>query len=103
MFCGKCGAPLDGGRFCPNCGAAIANSASDDYVIKKTSQSAKGGKKKIVPLIAIILVVVIISFLVANMASSNEPCMYCGDSPTKKYEKVMEQMYMYAKIAATSA
>ena len=31
-FCGKCGASLDGGKFCPNCGAPVELENNKDVV-----------------------------------------------------------------------
>ena len=31
-FCGKCGAPLEEGKFCPNCGAPVGSENSETAV-----------------------------------------------------------------------
>ena len=45
-FCGKCGAPLDGGKFCPNCGAKTESTplVTDDAAAINSPKKT-GGKR----------------------------------------------------------
>lgn len=86
-FCGKCGAPLGEGKFCGNCGAP-----REDIVytseMEKTERNMPQGNKKILVGIgivgAILLVIIGVRFLFRPVV--NEPCDWCGESPSVAYE-----------------
>lgn len=78
-YCGNCGAALEGGRFCPQCGAPV----------EPQSAAPKGGKKS--PFMKIIVAVVVLAaavFLVTRFLPKtvNEPCDWCGHKPSVAYQ-----------------
>ncbi|MEM0529233.1 MAG: zinc ribbon domain-containing protein [Candidatus Pararuminococcus gallinarum] len=79
-FCGKCGAPLDGGKFCPNCGAKtestplVAGGAAAINSPKKT-----GGKRRMAIIAAVIAAIAIAVILGAFLL------------PGRSYESTVEK------------
>lgn len=78
-FCGKCGAPVNGGKFCPQCGAPI-NLEENKTTITK---SGTIGKK-----VACAVGAIVIAILIATRCSHtvDEPCDWCGNKPSIEYE-----------------
>lgn len=93
-FCGKCGAPLDDGKFCPQCGApredlpaaAAGSRASGPVFTPSGAAASAASRKKLIPLIGVALVVVIAVFLIFGNKTVNEPCDWCGNSPSVVYQ-----------------
>ena len=84
-FCGKCGAPVDEGKFCPNCGAPVESEKSEATITAASRPPGKAGLWKKVVLGVAVLVVAI--FAVTRFTSmSNEPCVWCGNSPSVAYK-----------------
>lgn len=83
-FCGKCGTPLGEGKFCPKCGA-VNESVVNESVVSTSDQTKKGGfAKKATAGVAVIAVLI---FIITRFTSTvNEPCDWCGDSPSVAYE-----------------
>ena len=79
-FCGKCGAPLDGGKFCPNCGAKtestplVTGGAAAINSPKKT-----GGKRRMAIIAAVIAAIAIAVILGAFLL------------PGRSYESTVEK------------
>lgn len=82
-FCGKCGTPMGEEKFCPNCGAVNGSYTARDNVVSK-SPKLPGGKKKIIT--GGILLVAAIVIVWRLLAISNEPCDWCGSSPSVAYK-----------------
>lgn len=87
-FCGKCGAPLDGGKFCPNCGAANEAENDQSTSVNRPKKSHKSGSKKkiAVGVIGVIVVAIAVLAITQFTATVDEPCDWCGDSPSIAYE-----------------
>lgn len=84
-FCGKCGKPLDGGKFCPHCGEAVEQIQSEVTPNNHLNKTAKISlKKKLI----IAGVIVCAAFAIIKLTSKtvNEPCDWCGNSPSVAYE-----------------
>ena len=92
-FCGKCGAPLDEGKFCPNCGAPVEPEKSEAAVTTVSRPPRKAGLwEKIVLGVAVLAVAI---FVVTRFTSmSDEPCDWCGNSPSVAY-KMSDDSYSY--------
>lgn len=84
-FCGKCGAQLDGGKFCPNCGAPVESEQNE-----KTAAVSRPAKKIGLWKLAVLGVVVIAAliFIITRFtgATVDEPCDWCGNRPSVAYE-----------------
>lgn len=92
-FCGKCGAPLDGGKFCPNCGAPVESEQSQTTVATASQTSKKMGLwKKLVVGVAVIAVAVFV--ITRFTATVDEPCDWCGSKPSVAY-KMSDGSYSY--------
>lgn len=92
-FCGKCGTPLGGGNFCPNCGAPAASDPNRMAVTAVSHPTKKSGLwKKVVLGVAVIAVA---AFIITRFVSTvDEPCDWCGHSPSVAY-KVSDGSYSY--------
>lgn len=91
-FCGKCGAPLNGGKFCPNCGAPAVSEGNPP-----TAVAAVKTRKTNLWLIIAATVIVIIGavFMLSRCAAVvDEPCDWCGSSPSVAY-KMSDGSYSY--------
>lgn len=102
MFCGNCGAPLkEGAKFCSRCGAPVKEETLPEVipakpVVKEPPVRFKSTKR---PPVAVwlggILVVCALAFGVSQlMRISNEPCDWCGNTPTLSY-KLQEGGYAH--------
>lgn len=81
-FCGNCGAQLeDNMKFCGNCGVTCPPSVQNTPVIK---ERAFGRYKKVVALL--ILAVISVIGIYSILSFSNNPCDWCGDSPSKVFK-----------------
>lgn len=81
-FCGHCGAHLDNGKFCPQCGAPVDSEIGTNEVKGENTPITKSATKLLVGIVAIAL----IAFGVYTLATtSNEPCDWCHRTPTKGY------------------
>lgn len=88
-FCGKCGTQLNGEKFCPKCGAL--NESMVNSTQGKRSFANQIWKKAIV----VLVVIAIGAFIIPRfMATVNEPCDWCGDSPSVAY-KLSDGSYAY--------
>lgn len=82
-FCGKCGTSIpDSVAFCPECGEKSVAVEANTYV--KCSSKLSGKAKKIIIAVALVIVVVIGMFSFSSAV--NEPCDWCGHSPSVKYK-----------------
>ena len=83
-FCGKCGAQLDGGKFCPSCGAPVESEHSE------TTIAATGSARKSnmwIKVVVVVAAVIILVFAISRFTSLvDEPCDWCGNSPSVAYE-----------------
>lgn len=81
-FCGRCGTPLDGGKFCPNCGAPVKpeqNKTSGGVHPPKTKPFRK--------LIFGVAIVLILVFIITRFTSVVDvPCDWCGNRPSVAYK-----------------
>lgn len=92
-FCGKCGTPLDGGNFCPNCGAPVEAEQSETAVTTASHLSKKSGLwKKVVLGVAVVAIALFI--ITRFTATVDEPCDWCGNSPSVAY-KLSDGSYSY--------
>lgn len=94
-YCGKCGAPLDGEKFCPNCGASVElKSVRRRALVSASARRPKRTRpwKKL----AIAALIVVIAFLIVTRFSStvDKPCDWCGDRPSVAY-KLNDGSYSY--------
>lgn len=86
-YCGSCGGKLDGGKFCPHCGAPVSPDSSGKgkinsaYIQKNTSNS-----KKVIVIVCIAVIAVAAAFFFFRNPLVNESCDWCGDSPSVAYE-----------------
>lgn len=92
-FCGKCGASLDGGKFCPNCGAPVELEDNKDAVVTASHPFKKAGVwKKVILGVAVIAIAV---FVITRFTSTvDEPCDWCGNKPSVAY-KTSDDSYSY--------
>lgn len=92
-FCGKCGASLDEGKFCPNCGAPVEPKNNEAAFTTASRPSRKAELwKKVVLGVAVFAVVI---FAVTRFTSMpDEPCDWCGNSPPVAY-KMSDDTYSY--------
>lgn len=92
-FCGKCGAMLDEGKFCPNCGAPVESNQSRTAVTAGSHPAQKAGlwKKVAVVVVAVVIVVFAISRFTSTV---DEPCDWCGNRPSVAY-KMSDNSYSY--------
>lgn len=91
-YCGKCGALLDGGKFCPNCGESVELEHSQDAAAGTCPSKKTESRKKSALCIAAVLAVI---FIITRFTSTvDEPCDWCGDSPSVAY-KVSDGSYSY--------
>ena len=91
-FCKKCGAHLDDGRFCPNCGTPT-EAAQKNPVDNNIPKSYKMGVWKKV--IAGIAVFVFVIFIITRFTTTvDEPCDWCHNSPSVAY-KMSDGSYSY--------
>ena len=92
-FCGKCGASLDGGKFCPNCGAPVELENNKDVVTAVSHPLKKSGVWKKVILGAALIAIVV--FVITRFTSTvDEPCDWCGNKPSVAY-KTSDGSYSY--------
>ena len=79
-FCGKCGAPLDGGKFCPNCGAKTESTplVTDDAAAINSPKKT-GGKRRMAIIAAVIAAIAIAVILGAFLR------------PGRSYESTVEK------------
>lgn len=84
-FCGKCGAKLDGEKFCPNCGAPVSSmqNMSGANIALKPLKKTGVWKKAAIAIVAVVIVFFIISRFTSTV---DEPCDWCGNSPSVAYE-----------------
>lgn len=91
-FCGKCGAPLDGGKFCPNCGTPVELEQNQATTAVSHPSKKSGLWKKVVLGVAVVAVAI---FIITRFTSTvDEPCDWCGDRPSTAY-KVSDGSYSY--------
>ena len=92
-FCGKCGAPLDEGKFCPNCGAPVELEQNQTTVTAFSHKSKKLGRwKKVV--LGVVVVAVALFIITRFTATVDEPCDWCGSRPSVAY-KMSDGSYSY--------
>ena len=82
-FCGNCGKMLDDDvKVCGYCGTpAITPNVNP---MNNTTKQSSGKLKKIV--VSMIAVVAIVVGIISFSSVSNEPCDWCGDSPSKAFK-----------------
>lgn len=83
VLCGKCGAPINGGKFCSKCGTPIKESSEVSRVELTLNKKNKYAKKLFVG-IAIAIIVVIAIFIVPHTV--NEPCDWCNHRPSMEFK-----------------
>lgn len=92
-FCGKCGTPLDGGNFCPNCGAPVRFDQSRTTVNATSKLPNKAGRRK-KAIIGISIVMVVFFVVTRFTAMVDEPCDWCRSRPSAAY-KMSDGSYSY--------
>lgn len=92
-FCGKCGASLDGGKFCPNCGVPVESVQGETVVTAVSSSSPKSGLwKKVILGVAVVAVAI---FIITRFTTTvDEPCDWCRNKPSVAY-KMSDGSYSY--------
>jgi len=92
-FCGKCGTPLDGGEFCPNCGASVESEQSQTTVATafQASKNPRLWKKVVVGVAVVAIAIFVITRFTATV---DEPCDWCGSKPSIAY-KMSDGSYSY--------
>lgn len=82
-FCGNCGAPLNGEKYCPQCGAPAETSIGTGEERNSRPVEKKSAARVIVAIATIALIV----FGIYTIATtSDEPCDWCHGTPTKVYK-----------------
>lgn len=91
MFCGKCGTPLkENTKFCPRCGAPVqmeipseqGNKLQQNYYIAPKISKRRSPILWLCGIIAICIIAYGANYL---SRFSNEPCDWCGSTPTLSY------------------
>lgn len=92
-FCGKCGASLDGGKFCPSCGTPVELEQSQTIAVTERQTLKRMGLwKKVVVGVAVIAVAI---FVITRFNTTvDEPCDWCGKKPSVAY-KMKDGSYSY--------
>lgn len=92
-ICGKCGAQLDGGTFCPNCGSSVDSEQSHTTVATDLQTFKKPGVwKKVV--VGVVVVAAAIFIITRFTATVDKPCDWCGSKPSVAY-KMSDGSYSY--------
>lgn len=102
MFCGNCGAPLkEGAKFCSKCGAPVKAETLPEVVpaapvVAQPQVPARRAKRLPVPvwLCGVLAVCALVFGVSQLMRISNEPCDWCGATPTLSY-KLQEGGYAH--------
>lgn len=91
-FCGKCGAPLDGGKFCPKCGAPVESEQKHSATAVSKPSKKSGLWKKAVLGVAVVVAAI---FIFTRFTSTvDEPCDWCRNKPSVAY-KTSDGSYAY--------
>ncbi len=86
-YCGNCGAKLDGGKFCPHCGAPVSSGNSEEGKIKTEHiKRNSSNSKKVIAIGCIAVIAVAAAFFFFRNPIADEPCDWCGDRPSIAYE-----------------
>lgn len=81
-FCGNCGRQVENEKFCPNCGFSIDVDNNSDIMEQKSVKS----KFTIGKIMGIVVLVATVAIGVKLLFSiSNEPCDWCGNTPSVSY------------------
>lgn len=87
-FCGKCGTPINGGKYCPKCGSPVETKMNDttgSVPIHTTSKSSKKGLWiKVLAGVAVVVLAILITSQFVGL--SKEPCDWCGHTPSVAYQ-----------------
>lgn len=91
-FCGNCGAPLTGGKFCPHCGMAldVIHESPRTTPINASTKKNSGW----ITLVITLLLVVTFVLTAPHLPISRNPCEWCDDTPTKGY-RLSDGSYCY--------
>lgn len=82
-YCGKCGAQIESGEFCPQCGTPQNMNMNQTRNVGKHLKTT-GVLMKV--LLAVCLLAAL-SFGIHNITSvSKQPCDWCGNSPSTVYK-----------------
>ena len=85
-FCKKCGTELsEEVAFCYKCGESCSDTPAEEKAYIKKTEEIKISDKSKKKIIAIVATLVVIIGLFAFPSVTNEPCDWCGDSPSFKY------------------
>lgn len=92
-FCGKCGASLDGERFCPDCGTPV-ESKRNGVAVTADSHTYKKVRlwKKVV--LGVAAAIVILYVITRYTSTVDKPCDWCGNRPSVAY-KMNDDSYSY--------
>lgn len=81
-FCGNCGAQLeDDVKVCGYCGTP---SVTTEAIAEKATTQHSGKSKKII--VSIVAVIAVIVGIFSFSSFSNEPCDWCGNTPSKAFK-----------------
>lgn len=92
-FCGKCGASLNGGRFCQKCGSPIEDKVETKSNVANVHKKSLGSKKVVLSAL-VVAVVVIAGGIFLFHPTVNEPCDWCGDRPSVAYKTSQGRAYV---------
>lgn len=82
-YCGKCGAQIESGEFCPQC------RTSQNMNMNQTRNEGKPSKTTgvLMKVLLTVCLLAALSFGIHNITSvSKQPCDWCGDSPSTVYK-----------------
>lgn len=82
-YCGNCGTQVENEKFCPNCGFAVYTDNNLDITGQKSVKS-KFTVGKVIGIVVLVAVVVIIAISLSSI--NNEPCDWCGSTPSVAYK-----------------
>lgn len=93
-FCGKCGAPLNGGKYCAKCGAIIETEKKERE--QRDRDTPKASKHKLWKKIAIGAIVLVIGGWIISrfVVTVDKPCDWCSNRPSIAY-KTSDGSYAY--------
>ena len=85
-FCGNCGSPINGGKFCPKCGASLEQMSIQKDAVYPSTFNQKPPSRIVGIIGALVVAVVLMLVLTKKSSLANEPCDYCNRSPSMAFE-----------------